>query len=174
MKQLGALCLIFSVMFDLFCCAELVKNHPKALTAAAKVNHLVVRVFVLLQIYTISKPNFPLIFVFWVDSLHDAGLGKCLPADSGCCYSRATDLVDSGEQQLASTKVPNPLLAMTHLASCNKEAVSQASGCSTEVTEDDVEEGEVDKLVKGLLQQVTQVACVLYHDASINAHGDGC
>ncbi len=37
-------------------------------------------------------------------------------------------------------------------------SVSQASGCSTEVTEDDVEEGEVDKLVKGLLQQVTQVA----------------
>ena len=52
--------------------------------------------------------------------------------------------------------------------------MSQASGCSTEVTEDDVEEGEVDKLVKGLLQQVTQVACVLYHDASIVAHGDEC
>ncbi|DBB17328.1 TPA: hypothetical protein ACH3X3_014371 [Trebouxia sp. C0006] len=34
--------------------------------------------------------------------------------------------------------------------------LTQASGCSTEVTEDDVEEGEVDKLVKGLLQQVTQ------------------
>ncbi|KAL0028278.1 hypothetical protein WJX79_006817 [Trebouxia sp. C0005] len=34
--------------------------------------------------------------------------------------------------------------------------LTQASGCSTEVTEDHVEEGEVDKLVKGLLQQVTQ------------------
>lgn len=62
--------------------------------------------------------------------------------------------------KVTSNKVPNPLLAMTHLASFNNEAVSQASGCSTEVTEDDVEEGEVDKLVKGLLQQVTQVACV--------------
>lgn len=62
---------------------------------------------------------------------------------------------------------------MTLLASCNKEAVSQASGCSTEVTEDHVEEGEVDKLVKGLLQQVTQVACASYHDASVDAHSDG-
>ena len=105
--------------------------------------------------------------------LHDAGLGKCLPAESGCCYGRAADPVDSGEQKLTSNKVPNPLLAMTHLASCDKEAVSQASGCSTEVTEDDVEEGEVDKLVKGLLQQVTQVACISYQDASVDAHSDG-
>ena len=36
-------------------------------------------------------------------------------------------------------------------------AILQASGCSAEVTEEDVEEGEVDKLVKGLLQQVTEV-----------------
>ena len=69
--------------------------------------------------------------------------------------------------------MPNPLHAMTHLASCNKEAVSQASGCSTEVTEDDVEEGEVDKLVKGLLQQVTQVPCFSHHDASVDAHSGG-
>ena len=115
-----------------------------------------------------------MIFVSWVlYRLHDAGLGKCLPAESGCCYGRAADPVDSGEQKLTSNKVPNPLLAMTHLASCDKEAVSQASGCSTEVTEDDVEEGEVDKLVKGLLQQVTQVAYVSCHDASVDAHSDG-
>ena len=37
----------------------------------------------------------------------------------------------------------------------------QASGCATDVTEDNVEEGEVDKLVKGLVQQVSQVSrCV--------------
>lgn len=33
----------------------------------------------------------------------------------------------------------------------------QASGCATDVTEDNVDEGEVDKLVKGLVQQVSQV-----------------
>lgn len=33
----------------------------------------------------------------------------------------------------------------------------QASGCAIDVTEDNVEEGEVDKLVKGLVQQVSQV-----------------
>lgn len=43
--------------------------------------------------------------------------------------------------------------------------MSQASGCSAEVTEDDVEEGEVDKLVKGLLQQVSQVALGSFHAA---------
>ncbi len=171
MKQLGTLCLIFSVTTELFCCAELVKNHPKALTAAAKVIHLVVRAVVVLHI---KQAQLSLIFVFWVlDHLQNAGLGKCLPAESGCCYGRAADPVDSGEQQLTSNNVLNLLHAMTHLASCNKEAVSQASGCSTEVTEDDVEEGEVDKLVKGLLQQVTQVARVSYHDAYVEAHSDG-
>ena len=34
----------------------------------------------------------------------------------------------------------------------------QASGCGIDVTEDNVEEGEVDKLVKGLVQQVSQVS----------------
>ena len=35
----------------------------------------------------------------------------------------------------------------------------QASGCGTDVSEENVEEGEVDKLVKGLVQQVSQVSC---------------
>ena len=34
----------------------------------------------------------------------------------------------------------------------------QASGCGIDVTEDNVEEGEVDKLVKGLVHQVSQVS----------------
>ncbi|KAL3143333.1 hypothetical protein ABBQ38_002169 [Trebouxia sp. C0009 RCD-2024] len=34
--------------------------------------------------------------------------------------------------------------------------LTQASGCATDVTEDNVDEGEVDKLVKGLVQQVSQ------------------
>ena len=38
----------------------------------------------------------------------------------------------------------------------------QASGCATDVTEDNVEEGEVDKLVKGLVQQVSQVSCCVW------------
>ena len=33
----------------------------------------------------------------------------------------------------------------------------QASGCSSEVTEEQVEEGEVDRHVKGLVEQVKQV-----------------
>jgi len=52
LKQLGTLCLIFSVTIELLCYAELVKNHPKALTAAAKVDYLVVRAFVVLNIHT--------------------------------------------------------------------------------------------------------------------------
>ena len=34
----------------------------------------------------------------------------------------------------------------------------QACGCTTDVTDENVEEGEVDKLVKGLVQQVSQVS----------------
>lgn len=36
--------------------------------------------------------------------------------------------------------------------------MTQASGCSAEVTLDDVDEGEIDKLAKGLLQHVQQVS----------------
>lgn len=41
------------------------------------------------------------------------------------------------------------------------QLILQASGCSSEVTEDTVEEGEVDRHVKGLVEQVKQVHSVL-------------
>lgn len=47
----------------------------------------------------------------------------------------------------------------TICTSVSPQLTLQASGCATDVTEDNVEEGEVDKLVKGLVQQVSQVSC---------------
>ena len=48
---------------------------------------------------------------------------------------------------------------MLELYKLKLQVALQASGCGADVTEDNVEEGEVDKLVKGLVQQVSQVTC---------------
>lgn len=97
-----------------------------------------------------------------------AGLGGCLSAESSSCHSRAADLADPGNAQPCAAVTS----ALPHLrddkddqqrllyALCNDNAryLLQACGCTADVTDENVEEGEVDKLVKGLVQQVSQVS----------------
>ena len=144
--------------------AELVKAHPRALSAAAKVWYC--------GACCIKQLSLLVLKVQAQDARSVAnnvsvlpGLDPSISAKQRCCHSRAFDLADSGSFCLP--KKSQPELPQTN-PSANKHQLQrpelicselQASGCTSDVTEDTVEEGEVDRHVKGLVEQVKQVTC---------------